>query len=237
LAWYQCLAFAALILPAPGVPPGIRKAAPPASVRIFEQLAAPDDSEEYSNLGPFVLWALGNPEASFDLGSVEHWQYRRYGIEFLFNDRDAKAQLRFIPPAIDPALPNAIKHELKALQGVWELTAVEGRPGLVGHAPVRSYLQFEGTHLVFAGAGVAPRVCYKVDPTTSPRAIDLFLPDPADDALWSRDAEGLPRYGIYVLSGDRLRLRFGRKARPKDFQGLKTALPTWELRRVDSPAP
>jgi uncharacterized protein (TIGR03067 family) len=151
-----------------------------------------------------ILWILGDPDSNFALGSVQYARYSKYGLEVILSLEQGKVvKICPIPPKIPNTLAAKVQEDMKDLQGVWELTATEsqGKKQIAPHE-CPTYLAFDGNRLTFYGGGIAPAVCYSLDPSTQPKRIRFFLPDPDDDkALW------LPRQAIYAIDGDQFIIR------------------------------
>ena len=104
------------------------------------------------------------------------------------------------------------KDDRQQLQGIWKAVGLESNGG---PRPENAYsgttITFQGDITILSERGYPPAtVGFKLDPTKSPKAIDLIqLKGP-------QKGEGLP--GIYDLAGDKLRIcfRIG-KDRPKEF--------------------
>ncbi|HYH66992.1 MAG TPA: TIGR03067 domain-containing protein [Urbifossiella sp.] len=103
--------------------------------------------------------------------------------------------------------------DVQALQGKWELVALEmfGEKFTGEHIAGITWT-FQGDKLIPGERGrTRDAWAYKLDPTRSPKEIDLRRDDKAE-------AEADP--GIYVLEGDTLRVAMGKgfkKTRPKDL--------------------
>ena len=113
-----------------------------------------------------------------------------------------------------PATKDAVKEEKSRLQGMWVCTKVSFNGRTLDatdekQVPRPMTVTFDGDKIVFAqGEGKGPGWTYKIDPSKKPKAIDL----------------GTAK-GIYVIDGDRLKLKYfkekdqddKRNVRPADF--------------------
>jgi uncharacterized protein (TIGR03067 family) len=111
------------------------------------------------------------------------------------------------------------KKDSDLLQGVWEATAVESDGKAAPADEVKKFkVQVAGEHLTITTAsGGATKARFKLDPATSPKAIDLTVAD--------GEAKGTVVQGIYAVEGDQLKLCIRevpeRGARPKEFKTEK----------------
>jgi hypothetical protein len=148
---------------------------------------------------------LGEPAGWFVLGSHYYERYPNYGIDVVSVGEDSRVvAIRRIPPRIPATVPAAVRRDLRELQGSWALAG--------GGEDQGTGLVFEGNLLTISSAGIAPSVCYRIDPSHSPKTMHFYLPDPDDDRAWRRQRdEGLPRKAFYRVDGDRLQLWFDAK--------------------------
>jgi uncharacterized protein (TIGR03067 family) len=111
------------------------------------------------------------------------------------------------------------KKDAEHLQGAWEATAVEFA-GEAGTAKdVKGFkVRIEGDQLALSTAsGVVTKTKFKLDPSVSPKAIDLTVVE--------GNAKGKTALGIYAVKGDELKLCVREvpegAGRPKDFKTEK----------------
>jgi uncharacterized protein (TIGR03067 family) len=174
---------------------------------------------------------FGFPTSSFGMGRFEYARYSKYGIDLIFDHHGNLVRIRRIPPKIRSSLPENVKTDMKGLQGLWEpelRNKNEGEEELAGEDGPR--FEFDGDNFTLYGGGVAPRLCYTIDPSKNPKTIHFYLPDPRDDAQMRKN--GWPTEGIYILEGDSLTLRLGDPKDLKDFED-KEGNRAGRLRRVN----
>jgi uncharacterized protein (TIGR03067 family) len=104
-----------------------------------------------------------------------------------------------VAPGADPTKKPDPAADLKALEGTWEVVSheVKGKKASdAGHATPRKIVISAGKmDLDEKGEAARP---IKIDPTRSPKAIDVYIPD----AMKAR----AHLKGIYALKGDELRI-------------------------------
>jgi uncharacterized protein (TIGR03067 family) len=112
---------------------------------------------------------------------------------------------------------DAVKTELGRLEGMWQVTGhkTEGKPTSEEHWRMVQFV-FKGDQLTFLGDDVlskkVARITLVVDPSTSPRVIDLKIVE--------GEFKGTTLEGVYEIKGDVLRICFRNEAarnRPTDF--------------------
>jgi uncharacterized protein (TIGR03067 family) len=110
----------------------------------------------------------------------------------------------------------AVKKEWKRLNGTWEgvRAVIDGKEQPAPKEKVTFTLK-DGKYTVREGGKVVAEATFKVDPTTSPKSLDLT---PATGAY-----KGKTILGIYEVKGDTHRLCFAPpgKPRPKAFESKK----------------
>jgi uncharacterized protein (TIGR03067 family) len=126
-------------------------------------------------------------------------------------------------PADGPARDDAVKKEMKALQGTWQTVAAEeGGQNIDAPPGLRPNVKIDGEHYDTLYPGSTSRASkvggttIAIDPTRDPKTIDFL---PADDPEGGKDASRTIR-GIYQLEKDTLRICFNPErggARPTDF--------------------
>jgi uncharacterized protein (TIGR03067 family) len=111
-----------------------------------------------------------------------------------------------------------VKKDAEQLQGAWEATAYEtaGRPATADE--VKAFkVRVEGDRLTITTTEATTKTKFKLDPSASPKAIDLVIED--------GDAKGKTVLGIYEVKGDELKLCVrevaARGGRPKGFKTEK----------------
>ena len=153
---------------------------------------------------PWDAWAiLGDPAAEFVLGTHFYTRYPNYGIDVVWIDEDSRVvAICRIPPRIPATLPEAVRRDVRDLQGAWAPSGDGEQQG--------ASMVFDGNVLTICGGGMAPSVCFRIDPGHSPKTMHFYLPDPDDDRAWHRQRD-LPTKAIYRVDGDRLQLWFDGK--------------------------
>jgi uncharacterized protein (TIGR03067 family) len=113
-----------------------------------------------------------------------------------------------------PSQENAVKAELKKLEGTWNVTAVEHMGIKMTEEEVKkTSFVFQGDRLLIKkGATTETEAKVKLDPAKSPKTMDV--------TGTKGNGEGKTLRSIYELSGDTLRIGHGRNpedSRPPDF--------------------
>ncbi len=123
---------------------------------------------------------------------------------------------------------NAVKNELKALQGTWKVTAAEQDGDPLDRIVGGTMTIKDNNFTIKTAGGTVMKGDLNLDPTKSPRQIDLAHQDGLlKDKNWQ---------GIYELKGDTLKLCYAEadseKERPTEFKTLKKSrLLLLELKR------
>jgi uncharacterized protein (TIGR03067 family) len=135
------------------------------------------------------------------------------------------------PERVD-ALVRQVQAEREKLAGEWKRVPAEvrvvrpaGPPGEPAPPPARSFesarITPERMAFLFDGQEGGMRYTYRLDPTASPRAIDLIYEEPPGGrGTYKLDGEPLVSRGIYKVDGDTLTISFAPPSfkRPRDFQ-------------------
>src|SRR5262249_214287 len=179
---------------------------------------------------------LGTPSSSYQIGRREYARYSQYGLDIVSNEKGCIIGVRSIAFVPSASLSEQTKKDMKDLQGLWEWQPDKGFRELMKDAgleekEIRRLFQFDGDHFTFMGGGIAPCLCFRLDTSKFPKSIELYCPDPGDQAGFAKQ-DAFPRHGIYQLKGDMLTLRFGNPKELKSFEGGK-AKPAVKLRRLD----
>ena len=105
-----------------------------------------------------------------------------------------------------------VEKELKKFQGTWTFVSVEaGGKELPASEVAGLVLTFEGAmHTVKKGNEVIQVGTQKLDPSKSPKAIDVTLTE--------GPKKGAVLLGIYEIDGDTLKVCFDGKKRPTEFK-------------------
>ncbi len=115
------------------------------------------------------------------------------------------------------------KTDQEQLQGTWTMTSLHvGDRDLVASDGYES-LTFEGDKMFITrnGQRFDKGTTFKLDPTKSPRTIDLEIDGAPKDEAEPKDDEKIVYQGIYEFDGPRLRICFHQKKRPTKFESEK----------------
>jgi hypothetical protein len=139
-------------------------------------------------------WLLGQPSATFLLGSKQYYVYANYGIRIGKTDEDMNGKLlciECIPAKVTDTAADAVRRDMKRLQGAWTSAAEDERWPLDRTAYV-----FDDDRLTLVGGGIAVGMCYRLDAVQ--KTIHFYLPDPEDDEQWREQGLILPDL-VYAL--------------------------------------
>jgi uncharacterized protein (TIGR03067 family) len=178
-----------------------------------------------------LAFLIGEPADGFCLGSRIHFRYPNFGIDVVCKEGPGAVvdvarviAIRRFPPLIPDRLSDAERKDMTALQGTWELCCTEEN-GKKEELPklFRTYMLFEGDHVILVGGGVALGFLYKVNPAGKRKTLRVSLPDPDDEErFFGKDGAGKAlRHVLYSLSGDTLRITLRAKSDAKDGTGGK----------------
>ena len=130
--------------------------------------------------------------------------------------------------AADPPKEDAVKKDLKGIQGTWKVVAMEADGEKAPEEIVAALkLVFKDDTLTFVpGEPGFTNYTYKLDPTTKPAGFDMTHADEKN--------KGETQKGIYSLEGDSLKICFGKPGqRPKEFTAkAKSGQAMYVLKRV-----
>jgi uncharacterized protein (TIGR03067 family) len=111
---------------------------------------------------------------------------------------------------VKDAQPTPVNTDLADLQGDWVVVAMEGDGEKVAADVVKGMRwAINGNEITGTQPGLAGKMSFKLNPGTTPTGIDIT---PLDGNL-----KGTTSPGIYAIDGQKLRVCFGEKVRPKAF--------------------
>ena len=113
------------------------------------------------------------------------------------------------------AKDNAVKKDMDALQGKWQLVSLE-RDGKSADVPKDAVRVVKGdTYTVTPRPGVTIEGTFKIDPTAKPKAVDI--------TQTSGENKGKTSLGIYEIDGDTLKMCWAPpgKDRPTEFKSAE----------------
>lgn len=124
----------------------------------------------------------------------------------------AACAIGLVAAADDPKADDAVKADLKKLEGAWVVTEVKAAKGEAPKELEKASVSFSGDMVTMKhGESAAQRMKVKLDPTKDPKEMS-FVPE-------REEKNGAPGLAIYKIDGDTLTVAMGPPdKRPAKFE-------------------